>query len=123
MDQPSSPEERALDLFQAAVGEADRNLLAADRLAGLAGVLEERREAAIVRREFPEVPEGVDYEEHYDGLDASEQALEMLAVLVDSCEELVDIAAELASLLGVSDEQIEAAASATTDEGEEDEEG
>jgi hypothetical protein len=123
MEQPSSPEERALDLFQAAVGEADRNLLAADRLAGLAGVLEERREAAIVRREFPEVPEGVDYEEHYDGLDASEQALEMLAVLVDSCEELVDIAAELASLLGVSDEQIEAAASATTDEGEEDEEG
>ena len=119
MEQPSSPEERALDLFQAAVGEADRNLLAADRLAGLAGVLEERREAAIVRREFPDVPEGVDYEEHYERLGTAEQALEMLAVLVDSCEELVDIAAELASLLGVSDEQIEAAASAPADEDDE----
>jgi hypothetical protein len=112
MEQPGSPEERALDLFQAAVGEADRNLLAADRLAGLAGVPEERREAAIVRREFPDVPDGVDYEEHYASLSEPDQALEMLAVLVDSCEELVDIAAELASLLGVTDDQIEAAASA-----------
>jgi len=120
MEQQSSPRERALDLFQAAVGEADRNLLAADRLAGLAGVLEDAREAAIVRREFPEVPAGVDYDEHYERLAAADQALEMLAVLVDSCEELVDIAAELASLLGVSDDEIEAAASAPADgEGEE----
>lgn len=116
MEHPSTPTERALDLFQAAVGEADRNLLAADRLAGLAGVPEERREAAIVRREFPEVPDGVDYEEHYEALGERERALEMLSVLVDSCEELLDLAAELASLLGVSDEQIEAAASAPQDE-------